>query len=155
SVMRKRVFENNRFQAAYRNEAEDQLFVIRSLKLGHRLAYFDNIHVDYHVHDANSSGSATGGRSLDRQPALLEPVVRGLQDLRADIPLTRPEEQALRRRLNREYFWHIGYSVYRLNRRYPEALAAFRRGLAEWPWSLRCWKTFMVTRARAAFHASE
>jgi glycosyltransferase involved in cell wall biosynthesis len=152
SVFRRRVFDDNLFQAADRNEAEDQLFVIRTLKRGHRIAYLNDVHVQYHVHETNSSGSATSERSVERQRALFEPVARGLEQLPQQIPLTRTERRALRKRLNREYFWHLGYAVFWSNRRHIDAVRAFHRGLREWPWSVRCWKTYAIARMRIALN---
>jgi GT2 family glycosyltransferase len=148
SVLRRSVFDNARFQVAYRNEAEDQLFLIRALKRGHRLAYLDEVQVQYHTHDGNSSGSSTAQRTVERQLALFQPVVRGLEELQQEVALTRSERRAMNQRLNREYFWHLGYSVYLSNGRPAEALIAFRRGLRAWPWSARCWKTYAVAALR-------
>lgn len=149
SVIRRRVFEGNRFHASLRNEAEDQLFVIRTIKRGHRIGYLDDIHVQYHVHDANSSGSTTAVPDFARQRRLLEPLVQGFEDLWHEVALDASERRALRRRLLREHFWHLGYAVYCANAKYGEALASFRRGLRHWPWSARCWKTYFVTSVRA------
>src|SRR5438876_6417290 len=61
SVMRRPVLEGYRFATHLRNEAEDQVVVIRSLKMGFRFAYFDKVHVIYSVHGENSSGAAQNG----------------------------------------------------------------------------------------------
>lgn len=149
SVLRRNIFVTARFEAALRNEAEDQLFVIRAIKHGHRIGYLDNVHVQYHVHDSNSSGSATGPVSLDRQRRLLEPLVRGFEHFREECALTPSELVALKRRLHRECFWHLGYSVFKARGMYGDALSWFRRGLREWPWSARAWKTYAVTTVQA------
>ena len=49
SVIRRRVFDCLRFETASRNEAEDQVFVIRAIAAGFRLAYFVDVHHVYHV----------------------------------------------------------------------------------------------------------
>jgi hypothetical protein len=54
--MRRQVLDGYRFPTRHRNEAEDQVVVIRSLKAGFRFAYIDAVHVVYHVHAENSSG---------------------------------------------------------------------------------------------------
>lgn len=154
SVIRRRVFEPARFHTAYRNEAEDQLFAIRALKNGHRFAFLDDVHVQYHVHESNSSGSAAGPASLERQVKLFEPVARGFEALRREVDLSPAEDRALRRRLNREYFWHLGYSAYWTHGRRKEAMGMFRQGLDQWPWSLRCWKTYIAAGLRAGIRAS-
>jgi hypothetical protein len=149
SVIRRSVFTDVRFQAAFRNEAEDQLFVIRSLKRGHRLGYLDAVHVQYHVHDANSSAAARG-QSVERDLAVYRPLVRGFEELKDELPWTGRERRALARRLGREHFWHIGYAVLWQRGRTAEALASFRQGLRAWPWSVGFWKTYLVARVRVA-----
>jgi glycosyltransferase involved in cell wall biosynthesis len=149
SVIRRSVFDHNAFHESLRNEAEDQLFVIRAITRGHRVGFLDDIHVDYHVHEANSSGSATGPMTVERRLRLLQPVVRGFEELRDELVLTAPERAALRRRLHRECFWHLGYSVYKASGVYSTALVWFRRGLREWPWSPRAWKTYVATCVQA------
>jgi hypothetical protein len=101
--------------------------------------------VQYHVHDGNSSGSATGIVSLERQLKLLQPIAKGLEQLRSEFTFSASEMSALKRRLHREYFWHLGYSAYRQHGYYRQALASYYRGLREWPWSARAWKTCATT----------
>jgi glycosyltransferase involved in cell wall biosynthesis len=149
SVIRRTVFERHRFQSTSRNEAEDQLFVIRSLKRGHRVAYIDAIHVQYHVHGSNSSApNATA--SVERQLKVYELLARGFEDLRREFTWSANERRELNRRIGIEYFWHLGYVVLWNNGRRSEALRSFRRGLREWPWSASWWKTYGVSWIRAA-----
>lgn len=147
SVIRARVFAQARFQAAYRNEAEDQLFVIRSLKRGHRMGYLNAIHVQYHVHSANSSASAKG-QTVDRELSVYRPLARGFEELQHECAWTARERRALRRRIAREHFWHIGYAVLWARGRRREALDAFGQGLRHWPWDPGCWKVYLLARVR-------
>jgi glycosyltransferase involved in cell wall biosynthesis len=155
SVIRRSVFAEYRFEAASRNEAEDQIAMTRALSKGHRFAYFDAVHVVYHIHTANSSASASGA-SLDKRLALYRTLVRGFEDMRATISLEPREQATLQRRLAREHFWHIGYALLWQNGRREEALAAFRQGLRLWPANASFWKTFLVawlrTRATLSRH---
>jgi hypothetical protein len=48
-VIRPGVFAGRRFHTDFRNEAEDQVMVVRALADGRRFAYFDDVHVIYHV----------------------------------------------------------------------------------------------------------
>jgi glycosyltransferase involved in cell wall biosynthesis len=153
SVIRRHVFETGAFRTEFRNEAEDQLFVIRALKRGHRVGYIDHVHVQYHVHDANSSASATT-RTLDRELAVYRPVARGFETLLDEFTWTPRERRAIARRLGREFFWHIGYRLLWTGGRRSEALAAYRTGLRYWPWSPACWKTYVLARLRMAGAAS-
>jgi glycosyltransferase involved in cell wall biosynthesis len=149
SVFRREVFDGLRFKTTFRNEAEDQLFVIRVLKRGHAIGYLDDVHVIYRVHASNSSGSATGPNSFDRQFTLMEPVARGFRELRSECSLTSRENAALRRRLHREYVWHLGYATCRAHGRNQQALHYYHKGIVEWPWSLRAWTTYVAGHVRA------
>lgn len=149
SVIRRSVFDGHRFESTARNEAEDQLFVIRALKRGVRMGYLNDVHVQYHVHDANSSAPASD-QSLDRQLSVYGPLVRGFEALAAQFDWTALERRELKRRLGRGYFWHIGYALLWQGGRQGEALTAFRKGLDFWPWNPTWWKTYLLARLRAA-----
>ena len=154
SVIRRQLFEGQRFQATYRNEAEDQVAVVRALATGRRLAYLDNIHVDYHQHEHNSS--ATGAdRNPEKHLFIFRQLVRGFEEVRDQVILKPAEVRALRMRLGREYFWNLGYNLLWQHARYSEALDMFRRGLRAWPWNLRCWKTYLlaVVQTRSGMRA--
>jgi glycosyltransferase involved in cell wall biosynthesis len=147
SVIRRSVFDAYRFEASSRNEAEDQLLVLRALAAGHRLAYFDAVHVVYRVHNANSSGAALGA-SLERRLQIYQTLVRGFETFGHDVPLTRPQQRELNRRIAHEYFWNLGYMLLWQHGRRKEALAIFRQGLRSWPWDWRCWKTYFGAALR-------
>jgi glycosyltransferase involved in cell wall biosynthesis len=149
SVVSRRVFQALRFQTRFRNESEDQVFVIRALAAGFRFAYIEDIHLLYSVHSANSSASA---RDLEERKlvALLRELIEGYEDLGATAALSPAERRALNRRLSRAYYWCLGYSVLLSHGRAPEALRAMRRGMALWPWDPRLWKTYAVTVLRHA-----
>jgi glycosyltransferase involved in cell wall biosynthesis len=150
SVIRRSVFTRARFHAGVRNEAEDQLFVIRSLKQGHRMGYINDVHVQYHVHDTNSS-APDPRQAVDRQLAVYRPLVRGFEELRREFAWTPEERRELSRRLLQDQFWHIGYVVLWQGGRRAEAIEAYRQGLREWPWSLQAWKTYLAARLKVAF----
>jgi glycosyltransferase involved in cell wall biosynthesis len=150
SVIRRRVFESMRFEWRARNEAEDQLVVIRSLLSGYRFAYLDSVHVIYRIHEANSSASAENGR-IERRTAIQRSLLDGYEGLARELTLSRRERQALRRRLAREYFWLLGYALQWQHGRRHEALASFRRGIAYAPWNLAYWKTYVGALARTCF----
>jgi len=149
SVIRRSVFERERFHTSFRNEAEDQLFVIRAIKQGFRIGYLDDVHVQYQIHEANSSASATG-QSVDRELAVYRPLVRGFEELAREFAWSPAERRELHRRLSHDCFWHIGYAILWKAGRRAEALEAFRAGLRFWPWSPSCWKTYLLARLRTA-----
>jgi GT2 family glycosyltransferase len=151
SVIRRRVFEAERFCVRHRHETEDQLIVMRALAAGARLAYFDQVHVVYHVHPDNSS--AASGGSLDKLVQITQQLVLALEELGQQVRLNGPERRALRRRLAREYFWHLGYALLWQHGNRRGALEMYRRALQAWPWDLWCWKTYMLATIRTIVHA--
>lgn len=151
SVMRKSVFDGYRFEATRRNEAEDQLLVVHALASGRRMAYFDNVHLLYYVHEQNSS--ATGTQSLDKHVRIFRALIEGYEDLKKQVVLTPAQTRALNRRLSREYFWHLGYKLLHQPGREREALGYLWRGLWLWPTNPGLWKTYLVSwlRVRSGF----
>jgi hypothetical protein len=98
------------------------------------------------MHDDNSSASGTV--SDEKKLAIFRELVDGYTSLASQVPFTPRQRRALHRRIAREYFWHLGYQgLWRMGRRH-EALAAFRRGIAFWPWDPRLWKTYALAVAR-------
>jgi glycosyltransferase involved in cell wall biosynthesis len=150
SVIRREVFDGYRFEAASRNEAEDQLVVVEALVAGRRLAYYDKVHVLYYVHAQNSSAAGID-RSVDKHLRIFGALVDGYEKLRGRLRLTPPQQRALARRLAREYFWNLGYVQLQAPGQGREALQRLRRGLYFWPWSLRCWKTYLLAQIRVHF----
>jgi glycosyltransferase involved in cell wall biosynthesis len=148
SVIRRTVFDRTGFfDTTFRNEAEDQLFAIRAILAGARLAYFRNVHVDYVVHAANSSGSSTT-RTIEKHLELYSTLIRGFERLAARQDLGKAERRALHDRLAREYFWHYGYAgLWHYGLR-AKALDAFRQGIRHRPWDAALWKTFALSWIR-------
>jgi glycosyltransferase involved in cell wall biosynthesis len=149
SVIRRRVFADQPFRVRPQHEAEDQLAVIRAVAAGYRLAYFDDVHVVYHVHPGNSSAAAPGG-ACEKTRRITEQLVAGLEELGREVRLTPAQRRALGRRLGREYFWVLGYALLWQGGRRREALALFRRGLRAWPWAPGPWKTYALALLRTA-----
>jgi glycosyltransferase involved in cell wall biosynthesis len=153
SLFRRRMFEPFRFEAVSRNEAEDQLLLIHALTAGRRIAYLNDVHLIYRIHENNSSAS-THSTCADKHARVFLAMIAGLEQLGTQVPLTASQKRALRRRLAQECFWHLGYALFWRNGQLPEALAAFRRGLRHWPWDWRLWKTYLTTRLRVALMPS-
>ncbi len=147
SVLRSRMFDGMRFEAESRNEAEDQLVVIRFLAENRRLGFLDAVHVEYRVHDSNSSGAAKG-TNLEKRLRVQQVLVDCFERLPKEVPLTSTERRALRRRLSKECFWLLGYALLWQHGRRSEAVCMFRRGLRHWPWDWRCWKTYCTAKLR-------
>jgi glycosyltransferase involved in cell wall biosynthesis len=149
SIFSRRMFESYRFEAVSRNEAEDQLLLVHALTAGRRVAYLDDVHLVYRIHGHNSSASGTAP-ATDRHVRVFRALIAGLEGLFTQVRLTPDQERALRRRIAREYFWHLGYVLLWENGERPEALTAFRQALRHWPWDWRLWKTYLLARLRVA-----
>jgi hypothetical protein len=145
SVFRRRVFDVVRLPAFH--GVEDQPFVAMVVKAGFRLAYIDAIHVTYRVHGAHVS-SAAGSGALDKRVRTQEELIRALGSLRTVCQLTPAETKALDRRLSRDTYWILGYSLLWQNGRRQQALEAFRRGMRLAPWNMAFWKTYALAWLR-------
>jgi glycosyltransferase involved in cell wall biosynthesis len=152
SVIRKSLFETYRFDGGLRNEAEDQVVVIWALAKGFRMAYLDDVHVVYRVHESNSSLAAST-TSVDKRRRQQEAAIAGFERLSREVELSPRERQALAKRLGSEYFWQLGYTTHWMNGNRAEALAMFRKGIASWPWDWRFYKTYGLAMLRAAYVA--
>ncbi len=148
SVIRRNVFEDYRFEAVTRNEAEDQLIVVKALADGHRLGYFDAVHVVYHIHTDNSS-SCAASQPTDKHERLFRKLADGFERLRQRVPLNTAQTRALNMRLGGVYFWMLGYNLLPHPAFRAEAWENMRRGLRLWPWDSRCWKTYALALLRA------
>lgn len=146
SVIRRRVFEGRRFWDEFR-VVDDVLFLARFLHAGGCLAYFTDVHVVYRVHGENSSASAAS-QTPEKQLRVLQELVAGFEKLRDALALGPADSRALRRRLAREYFWHLGYAGYRAAGDRRRATESYRRGLRHWPWDPRMWKTYLASLVR-------
>jgi glycosyltransferase involved in cell wall biosynthesis len=149
SVLRRRVFERLRFVAEPRNEAEDQVFPIRALAAGFRLAYFDAVHVRYHVHGENST-AASNDAGLQKLRRVYEPLIVGYRRLVDEVSLTGSERRALKRRIARELFWHLGYAGYWTAGDRRGAIDNYVQALRVWPWNPAQWKTLVLALCRHA-----
>jgi glycosyltransferase involved in cell wall biosynthesis len=149
SVIRRRVFDDYRFEATRRNEAEDQLLVIHALSAGRRMGHFEGVHLIYYVHDANSC-AASNVPATARQFRVLRLLAEGYEGLRHQVRLTPAQDRALTRRLSREYFWRLGYHMLQVPGQEAEALGYLWRGLRLWPTNLGLWKTYLVSRLKVA-----
>ena len=147
SVIRKRVFENYRFSASYRNEGADQLSVIRSLKEGFKLGYLDQIHGTYAIHGNNASAGAKGA-SQEKYLRLRRALIRGFEEIREQHNFTPLELAAFRRRIANEHFWNIGYNLYQKQGELKEAQDSYLAGLRRWPTNIQMWKTFLSSKLR-------
>jgi len=146
SILRRTVFERCSFPEHLR-VGEDQFLVMSALSHGMRLAYNSEPRVLYRIHDNNLSGASSGRATF---VTTLEPFVSALRRLPGELSLNSRERRELRKRIAREYFWHLGYVGFWQAGRRLEALDMYRRGLAAWPWAAGAWKTYFLARLKVA-----
>lgn len=143
SMLRRELFEGRRFEAGNHNSssAEDQLFCLRSLLCGKKIAYYDNIHMIYRIHESHASAAGSAS-NLERRELSLRLMIEGYERILHECNWKMAERRALYRRLQRDSFWQLGYATLWESGRRFEALQKFRKGLYYWPWDWRCWKTY-------------
>jgi glycosyltransferase involved in cell wall biosynthesis len=146
AVFRAEVFRSLRLPSY--SVGEDQLFAILQLAAGHRLSYLDDIHALYYVHGGHTS-AAGAEPLLEKRLWVFRTIADGFEELRRSVRLTPEESRALDLRLSQEYFWNLGYPLFRHGRRH-EALALFRKALGLDPRNLAFWKTYLLSLARTA-----
>ena len=143
SVIRKKVFDSYRFESALRNEAEDQIAVIRSALAGHTFAYFDRVHVDYSIHLENSS-SAGSEINPERKERVTKAMITGFETLLDDLQAFPLAQKSLRRHLSDLYFWNLGYVIYGNAKNKQGQRESFIKGLRLSPASIKKWKTLLL-----------
>ncbi len=147
SVIRASFFTGRRFVTEFYNEAEDQVVVLRAIATGLRFAYFDDVHVEYRVHDSNSSGAALE-MPREKRLRLAEGMIRGFEELRKQVPMSAKSEQLLRKKLADFYMWQLGYHSNWVHGRRSDALTAYQIGIRLQPWNVGFWKTYVVACMR-------
>ncbi len=150
SVIRRSFFQDRRFVTAFYNEAEDQAVIPRAIHAGMRFAYFDNVHVEYRVHDSNSSGSATV-MNFEKKEKIIKGLIEGFENLPNQIEIGEPGMRRLRCRLADLYMWHLGYSVYWKWGKARLARRAYMRAILLTPRKLSFWKTLISSLLKPVF----
>lgn len=147
SVIRKSFFDNYQLSTAYRNEAADQLAVLYALSSGYKLAYINEIHGEYYIHNANSS-AACQGASLEKKIAIRKALIKGYEEYRDSLNLKPFEIKAFNKRIANEYFWQLGYNLSLASGDLASAIKYFKQGLVMDPFSLSKWKTLFISYLR-------
>jgi hypothetical protein len=145
SLVRRDVFGRMRFESVA--FFEDLLALIRAVALGVRLGYLDDVHVIVYSHDSNVSFAAE--KQLESRLDALRALVEALERLSEELPLSRRESQALRANRAEQSFWAMGYYLIQRGH-YRDGLRWMRYGLRCCPRNLVFWKTYLVSRVKAA-----
>jgi glycosyltransferase involved in cell wall biosynthesis len=145
SVVRREIFRDLRIPNF--RIGEDRLFVVMALKAGARLAYFEDVHVIYQVHDENCSAAGTDA-TVEKRVKVHNELLAAMESIEGAVCLSRGERRALRRALGSAYFWQLGYSLLWAHGSRTDAIRMYRKGLRLSPWSPRCWKTYLLALIR-------
>ena len=160
SLIRRDLLKKVRFSGQYRN-CEDQQFPVRALLAGARLAYIDDIHLTYFVHDENISnvtesvnrqaGGEVSASRLAKMVRVQEQLVQLFEELDGCDAISVDERRTLKHRLSREYFWTLGYGIYWRHRQFDSAFKCFRQGIRHRPLHLPYWKTYCTSLLKYPF----
>ncbi|MEO0587751.1 MAG: hypothetical protein AAF078_08940, partial [Planctomycetota bacterium] len=159
SVIRRAVFtgagadEPPRLRIPPLRVGEDLALTGRALLAEYRLAYLPAVHVEYRVHDGNTS-AVDGQAAWPRRRRSLRRYAAALRYLRRSIdPAAQPVEHArVTEALADLMFWRLGYHALPLDRR--DALRSMRRSLSLVPGQTRRWKTYAAARLIPARRAA-
>lgn len=138
SVIRRSVFENRRLPPF--RVGEDQLFALMAVADGVRLACIDHVHVVYRKHQGSTCCSESKG--WRENVTSRQTLIRALSTALDEAGLSRWETNQLRKRLNRDVFWGVGYPM-QSNGCTKEAMAEYLRALRLWPFRINQYKTML------------
>jgi glycosyltransferase involved in cell wall biosynthesis len=127
SLLRSEVF--NQLSIPNFRVGEDRLFIIMMLKYGFKMAFIDDIHVTYHIHDENISDT-NNKASFKKRISSLEQLIYAKQQLENYVSLNDIELKAHKGKLADEIFWELGYSLYQASGDYKSAIFAYKKGIS-------------------------
>ena len=147
SLAKRKVFADYRFRANYRNEAADQISVIRALSCGYKLAYINKVHGEYAIHTSNVSAGCKDA-PVEKYLRLRLALIRGFKEAEGELNLKPLEIRALNKRVANEYFWNIGYNIYLKSKNKKMAYKYFKKGIFYQPLNFYYIKTFIFNYFR-------
>lgn len=141
SVIKKAVF--NQFLLPEFRIGEDRLFILMALKANFTLAFIDNIHVLYNVHDENISDTSAGDERFDRRIVAMQRLLESYEQANNYVQLNNKEQKALNTRLALDYFWKLGYSLQQQACYYFDAISTYKKAIKLCPFRYKFWKTYL------------
>lgn len=142
SVIRREVF--TKFLLPEFRIGEDRLFILMALKENFTLAFIDNIHVHYNVHDENISDTSAGDDRFDRRIIAMKRLLESYEQAHNYVKLNNKEQKILNKRLALDYFWKLGYSLQYQAGYFADALSSYRTALKLCPYNVKFWKTYLI-----------
>lgn len=141
SVIKATVF--NKFVLPEFRIGEDRLFILMALKSHFTLAFIDNIHVHYNVHDDNLSDTSAGDERFDRRIVAMRRLLTSYEHAHDYVELNSKEQKYLNKRLALDYFWKLGYSLQYQAGYYKDAINTYKIALNLCPYTFKFWKTYL------------
>lgn len=135
-LARRRVFNQLRFDTSYRT-AYDQFQLVRLFLYGFVVAWVEDVHQIYHVHDGHISLVAGGDPVKREESARVH--IRGYEELMPE--LNSPSDQrALNKKLSTVWAWSLSIAL-RDQGRHSDEVAALWHAVKLYPTHLPYWKT--------------
>jgi glycosyltransferase involved in cell wall biosynthesis len=153
SVMRSHIFSNLRLPPF--RIGEDRLFIVMALKHGFTLAFIDNIHVLYNVHDGNTSDTVNNDDRYERRIDSMQRLMESYDRASEYAELNKNELSVLNKRLALDYFWKLGFSLQWQSGNYADALVSYRKALTLQPFAVSMWKSYLVALVKLQFLKSK
>ena len=111
---------------------------------GHRLAYINEQHLIYRVHENNDSLVRTTN-STERRERITKSLINQYLEFADENELTRRQRRAIHAKTANSFFWGLGYLVYLRNHDYRNALRYFAKAIWYQPSNLSFYKTTLLT----------
>lgn len=122
---------------------EDRLFITMVLKHGFTLAFYDDIHVHYMVHDDNISDTNSQEENIQKRINITKQLIDCYEKTPEYITnLDAAELAAINEKLATEYFWIMGYALQWQNGFKKEALQSYKKAMKYRPFYWKFWKTY-------------
>lgn len=140
SLVKKEVFQ--KFLIPPFRIGEDRLLISRVLATGFRMAFIDEVTVEYYIHENNSSVTNINA-DWRKKAAGMEQLILSYEVYEKEILMTSKQALIYRKKLTQTIFWEYGYAVLKMAGQRKLARGAFWRGIKYSPMNLKLWKTLI------------
>jgi glycosyltransferase involved in cell wall biosynthesis len=141
SLVKKEIFQ--RFLIPHFRIGEDRLLIAKVLATGFKMAFIDEVTVEYYIHDNNSS--VTNINADWRKKATgMEQLILSYEAYEKEILMSSKQSSIYRKKLTQTIFWEYGYAILKMAGQRKLARGAFWRGIKYSPMNLKLWKTLIV-----------
>ncbi len=142
SIFRRSLFD--RFAIPPFRIGEDRLFITMLLGGGVSVAFRDRVTVLYNVHGENMSDTADEDGNYEQRIQVLKALLDSYEKTPKYIQLSSNQRKVLKRRISKDYFWKLGYSLYWKGGYTDLAIKTYIRALMYDPSQVKMWKTLVL-----------